>query len=79
MWTVAEVARAVEEDSHQLSTGLQKLAHFGAHGKCAGNTERDFQRWVRGAYGFELEPYTIKLTLEEPYPHFGSAFYLFRR
>ncbi|CAK9076382.1 unnamed protein product, partial [Durusdinium trenchii] len=38
--------KAVEEDSHQLSTGLQKLAHFGAHGKCAGNTERDFQRFL---------------------------------
>lgn len=64
--TVAEIARAMEVDSaHPLPRKLQDLANCGAHGSCDGNVERDFQRMVRGAYGFELQPYLVKLTLED--------------
>ncbi|CAK9118510.1 unnamed protein product [Durusdinium trenchii] len=65
--TATEIARAAEIDfPHPLPDGLKKLASCGAHGACASNTERDFRRWTRGAYGFRLEPYPIKLTLEVP-------------
>ena len=64
--TISEIARAIEEDAlYPLSKDLQRLANCGAHGSRASNTERDFQRMVRGNKNFKLEPYTIKLTLEE--------------
>lgn len=63
--TVADIARAVTLDSsNSVHSGLQKLAGCGANGKQDGNTERDFQRLVRGSNGFFLEPYNIKLTLQ---------------
>ena len=63
--TVADIARAVTFDSsNSVHSGLQKLAGCGANGKQDGNTERDFQRLVRGSNGFFLEPYNIKLTLQ---------------
>ena len=64
--TASEIARAMEQDSLPLSDDLKRLANCGTHGANASNTERDFRRMVRGAYGFNLEPYTIKLTLDEP-------------
>ena len=63
--TMADVARAVSLDfPNSIHSGLQKLAGCGANGNQDGNTERDFQRLVRGSNGFFLEPYNIKLTLQ---------------
>ena len=64
--TASEIARAMELDAFPLSHDLKRLANCGTHGANTSNTERDFRRIVRGAYGFNLEPYTIKLTLDEP-------------
>ena len=65
--TATEIARTVEADfALSPSSGLGKLAKCGAHGACCQNDERDFRRLVKGAYGMNLEPYTIKLTLEAP-------------
>lgn len=65
--TASEIARAMEQDSLPISHDLKRLANCGTHGANTSNTERDFRRMVRGAYGFNLEPYTIKLTLDEPH------------
>lgn len=63
--TAAEIARAVDLDSHDpVHPSLQRLAACGSYGKHDGNTERDFQRLVRGSNGFNLEPYSIKLMLQ---------------
>lgn len=63
--TATEIARTVEADfALPPSSGLVKLAKCGAHGACSQNDERDFRRLVKGAYGMNLEPYTIKVTLE---------------
>lgn len=65
--TAAELARAFQHDAQfEIHEGLKKLASCGNSGLSAQNGERDFRRFTRGAYGFELEPYTIKLTLEVP-------------
>lgn len=65
--TAAELARTIEDDfKRALPPKLKQLANCGARGACDGNIERDFQRMVKGAYGFEIEPYTIQLTLEDP-------------
>lgn len=63
--TVAEIARAVRSDySQSVHPKIQELAACGASGKFDANTERDFQRLLRGSNGFHLEPYTINLTLQ---------------
>ena len=67
--TAAEIARAVEADSssntiHQIHQGVRQLAACGSHGKHNQNTERDFQRMLRGANGLQLQPYNIKLRLQ---------------
>lgn len=65
--TAAELARTIQDDFQQtLPPKLKRLADCGARGACDGNIERDFQRMVKGAHGFEVEPYTIQLTLEDP-------------
>lgn len=63
--TASEIARALEKDMGTIPTGLKKLAKCGAHGNCSGNTERDFQRMVKDDFTLPLEPYTIRLSLEE--------------
>ena len=73
--TASEIARAMEQDSFPISHDLKRLANCGTHGANTSNTERDFRRMVRGAYGFNLEPYTIKLTLDEP--HLNSFIKMF--
>ena len=63
--TIAEIARAVETDSREhTKLAVRGLASCGARGKHSSNTERDLSTWARGAYGFELEPYTVELTLQ---------------
>lgn len=66
--TAAEIARAVEVDSasHPIHDGVRQLAACGSHGKHSQNTERDFQRLLRGANGLQLQPYNIKLKLQVP-------------
>ena len=65
--TAAEIARAVDiESSHTAHPKLQQLAACGAYGKHDGNTARDFNRFLRGFNEFNVEPYTIKLTLQVP-------------
>ena len=63
--TAADFARAVVEDCPNAAhPGIHHIAACGANGKFDGNTERDFQRLVRGFNGLSLEPYTIKLRLQ---------------
>ena len=63
--TAAEIARAVQNDSsNRIHPKLQQLAACGSSGRYDANTERDFQRMMRGANGFCIEPYTITLTLQ---------------
>ena len=62
--TAAEIARAVEADSNRVHQGVRQLAACYSHGKHNQNTERDFQRLLRGANGLQLEPYTIKMKLQ---------------
>ena len=58
--TAAELARAFQQDAQfSVHEGLKKLASCGNSGLSAQNGERDFRRFTRGAYGMELEPYTI--------------------
>lgn len=64
--TASEIARAVEQDVGTIPSGLKKLAGCGAHGACAANTERDFQRMIKADYSFPLEPYIVRLSLEDP-------------
>ena len=75
--TVAEIARAVDvESSHTVHPKLQQLAACGGSGKHDGNTARDFQRFLRGFNGFNVEPYTIKLTLQVLLAMQKESFYL---
>lgn len=75
--TAAEIARAVDRDSNNSAhPKLQQLAACGAYGKCDGNTERDFQRLLRGSNGFNLEPYTITLTLQAFWKDFNICLFL---
>ena len=65
--TVAEIARAVRDESlHSVHQKLEQLAACGTHGKCESNTERDFQRLLRGSNGLHLDPYNITLSLQAP-------------
>jgi len=64
--TAAEVARAMQHDG-LINEPLKAFTSCGASGACPQNTERDFHKWMRGAWGVELEPYYIKLNLEEPH------------
>jgi len=61
--TAAEVARAMQHDG-LINEPLKAFTSCGASGACPQNTERDFHKWMRGAWGVELEPYYIKLNLE---------------
>lgn len=78
--TVAQIARAVKSDSQQpIHEGLQKIAACGTHGKHDANTERDFQRLLRGSNDFFVEPYSIKLTLQVTPPGLSNlCFFGFR-
>lgn len=78
--TVAQIARAVKSDSQQpVHEGLQRIAACGAHGKHDANTERDFQRLLRGSNDFFVEPYSIRLTLQVTPPRSSnSCFFCFR-
>lgn len=64
--TAAEVARAMQHDG-LTNEPLKAFTSCGASGASPQNTERDFHKWMRGAWGVELEPYYIKLNLEEPH------------
>ena len=63
--TAAAVARRALDDGLNLEA-VQALASLGNQGDCPGNTERDMQRWVRGLWGFEVQPYKIRLKLQAP-------------
>ena len=61
--TIAE--RGIKAESQSpFDAGLEKLASCGNSGKNASNTEGDFQRLVKGAFGFELRPYIIHVVRE---------------
>ena len=60
--TATDIARAVRSDGLE-SKALAALTSCGAHGVSDQNTERDLHRWLRGLWGFELEPYRIELEL----------------
>ena len=72
----ADFARAVVEDCPNAAhPGIHHIAACGANGKFDGNTERDFQRLVRGFNGLSLEPYTIKLRLQVLSCYFGKFWF----
>ena len=72
----ADLARAVVEDCPNAAhPGIHHIAACGANGKFDGNTERDFQRLVRGFNGLSLEPYTIKLRLQVLRCYFGKFWF----
>jgi len=60
--TVTSLARTMQADGFHAKS-LAALGSCGANGVHNGNSERDLHRWVRGAWGFELEPYEITLKL----------------
>lgn len=58
---------SVAHDIAQNGLDNPALAAFtscGTFGINDQNTERDMQRWLRGLWGFQLEPYEIKLQLQ---------------
>ena len=65
--TAAELVRDSVADGLQ-SEVLDRFAAFGCHGECPQNTERDVQKWLRGLWNFNLEPYRITLNLQAASP-----------
>ena len=57
------MARSVVCDGLRLDA-LEAFASFGAHGAWESNQERDLLLWLRGVWGFRLEPYRVKIPLE---------------
>ena len=50
---------------HQLPhEAIRAFASLGANGKHPQNAERDLHRWLRALYGFKLEPYVLKMSLQ---------------
>ena len=58
-----DIAQTVRNDGLENPT-LAAFTSCGTFGLNDQNTERDMQRWLRGLWGFELEPYEIKLQLQ---------------
>ena len=58
-----DVARAVLKDGAQNET-IDKLASLGAWGESQSNSERDLHRWLRSAFGLNLQPYTAYVNLK---------------
>lgn len=61
-----DVARAVLKDGVQNET-IDKLASMGAWGESQSNAERDLHRWLRSAFGLNLQPYTAYANLKVCY------------
>ena len=60
---VTEIARVMQTDGFNADA-LTALGSCGTGGKNSGNVERDLHRWLRGEWGFEVEPYEIQLELQ---------------
>lgn len=43
---------------------LSAFASLGTNGSHASNQERDLLRWMKGLWGFKLEPYTVMMDLQ---------------
>ena len=62
MSTAANVARSVAKDG-LCSEALDAFISCGAYGAYENNQERDLLLWLRGVWGFHLEPYPLKVPL----------------
>lgn len=57
------VARSAVQDGSTCKA-LQAMASCGKDGECEQNQERDLHNWLRGVWGFMLEPYCLQVPLE---------------
>ena len=68
-----ELARVCQADGLQAES-LRVLAGLGAGGQHDQNIERDLHRQVCGLWGFQLEPYEIKLRLNAALMYTSSGY-----
>ena len=59
-----ELAGEIVSDHQIPHEAIRAFASLGANGKHPQNAERDLHRWLRALYGFKLEPYVIKMSLQ---------------
>ena len=63
--TQARLACSMVRDGARIPA-VSAFASLGSHGRYAGNSERNMQRWLHNLNDIGLEPYDIKLNLLKP-------------
>ena len=64
-----EIAAFMAEEAGSMGAIIPALKALGSlGGGHTGNVERDWNRWLKGLYGFELEPYKLSFDLKVPCP-----------
>lgn len=63
---ICDIARANLRDGTG-SAAVECIASLGGFGQFEANQARDLERWVKGLYGVDLEPFNVKMTLNAPH------------